>query len=81
MQNPKGYIAGVGEWRYPEAGDEEAPRGTQCLILTEHGICVRGVWTPGALAWSPFLKRDHAKEAFIKRNKGSARLLKKPHVI
>lgn len=63
--NPKGYIAGVSEYRYPGAGDEPCPPGTQCLILTKLGICVRGMWGPDAMAWSPFPKRDKAKEAKI----------------
>lgn len=63
MTNPKGYIAGTATWRYPGAGDEPAPTGAQCLILTKLGICVRGFWGPDALAWAPFPKRDHEKEA------------------
>ena len=66
--NPKGYVTGVAEWRYPGAGDEEAPHGTQCLILTKLGICVRGMWGPDALAWAPFPKRNKEKEAQLANN-------------
>jgi hypothetical protein len=61
--HPKGYIAGTAEWRYPGAGDEPCPAGTQCLILTKLGICVRGMWGDDAIAWAPFPKRDRNKEA------------------
>lgn len=63
--NPKGYIAGITEWRYPKAGDEPCPVGVQCLILTKLGICVRGPWGNDAIAWAPFPKRDRNKEKLL----------------
>ena len=63
--NPKGYITGVAEWRYPGAGDEPCPAGTQCLILTKLGICVHGMWGNDAMAWAPFPKRDKTKESLV----------------
>lgn len=63
--NPKGYIAGITQWRYPAAGDEPCPAGTQCLILTKLGICIRGMWCDDAIAWAPFPKRDKVKESLI----------------
>lgn len=63
--DPKKYVAGVTEWRYPASGDEPCPAGVQCLILTRFGICVRGMWGPDAIAWAPFPKRDKLKEGMI----------------
>lgn len=71
--NPKGYVAGVAEYRYPGAGDEPAPRGAHCLILTRLGICVRGTWGPDALAWAPFPKRNKEKEALLEANRTTTR--------
>lgn len=69
--DPKGYIAGHTEWQYPEAGDEPCPAGTQCLILTKHGICVRGMWGDDAMAWAKFPKRDKLKEKLIADKKST----------
>lgn len=65
MTNPISYVAGDAVYRYPAAGDEPAPAGAKCLILTQGGVCVIGTWGDDALAWAPLPKRNHDKENLI----------------
>lgn len=59
---PIKYVAGEATYRYPAAGDEPCPPATKCLILTNGGICVIGVWGDDAIAWAPLPKRNTMKE-------------------
>ena len=60
------YIAGNAEYRYPAAGDEPAQLGAKCLILTQGGVCVIGMWGDDAVAWAPLPKRNREKEGSIR---------------
>lgn len=63
----KSYAAGDSWWRYPRAGDEPAPYGAKCLILTIGGVCTVGQWRDGdCIAWSPMPKRNRDKEQQLK---------------
>ncbi len=66
------YIAGDPDYRYPAAGDEPAPAGTKCLVLTCGGICTVGHWVEGSLAWAPLPKRNREKEDRINADKRAA---------
>lgn len=60
------YSAGEVWWRYPAAGDEEAPKSSKCLLLTIGGICVVGTWRDlDCVAWSPMPRRNYDKERFV----------------
>ena len=65
MSKETPYLAGSAEYRYPGLGDPPAPPGTNCLILTKHGVCVKGFWGPDAIAWAPLPKRNKEKEALL----------------
>jgi hypothetical protein len=60
------YVAGDATYRYPAAGDEPAPPGAKCLILTEGGVCVIGTWGDDAIAWAPLPRRNSTKEGLIR---------------
>jgi hypothetical protein len=51
-----------GFWRYPEAGDEPAPKGVNVLLLTDGGSTTIGIWGAGVVAWHPQPKRVRSKE-------------------
>ena len=58
------YISGQATWRYPRAGDPVPPDSAKCLILTQGGVCIVGIWgqSPWDIAWAPLPKRDKEKE-------------------
>jgi hypothetical protein len=58
------YLAGVAEYRYPGLGDPLPPGGSDVLLLTRGGICVRGPWTSDGryMAWAPMPRRDKERE-------------------
>lgn len=55
-------------YRYPGAGDEPPPGGSQVQLLTVGGVNVRGPWSDDGryLGWCPLPKRDKAKEALCR---------------
>lgn len=58
----KGYIAGGGAYSY-----EVAPKGQTVLLLTRHGVCIKGTWY-GAYGehfwgWAPLPVRNKEREA------------------
>lgn len=60
----KNHLSGKAYFRYPFAGDGYPPNGVQLLLLTEGGVCVRGIWnSSGAFyAWAPLPENDKDKE-------------------
>jgi hypothetical protein len=66
----KSYLAGGQTYFYPGAGDPRPPVGADVHLLQEGGICIRGRWIEGdksMIGWCPLPKRDHEKEAMIKK--------------
>lgn len=69
----KDYVADKdGEFKYPALGDPLPPGGADVHLLTKGGICVRGKWPSNNeddfyVGWAPLPKRNHEREALIKR--------------
>lgn len=68
--NPeKGYVTSAGiRFQYPGAGDKSPPHGATVHLLTEGGVCVKGVWRDdgGFVGWAPMPKRDPEKEKMLR---------------
>lgn len=68
--NSRGYVTSDEMvFRYPDDGDQPAPRGTKIILLTEGEVAVMGQWYDGAQAWCPLPKRNKDAERRIKEKR------------